>query len=81
MAEQKSAVAIPANPMCHADAPDVTLNSAHAMMELIIALNCDDGASEFEMPESINVTLGPHARLGEGLDQVRGEGVAAGRLS
>ena len=55
--EAPRTVAIPANPLCHADAPIVTLNSAHAMMELIVALNCDDGASQFEMPESINVTL------------------------
>jgi hypothetical protein len=49
-------VAIPANPMC-VDDPFVTLNSAHALMELVIALDCDGGASQFEMPASIDVTL------------------------
>jgi Lar family restriction alleviation protein len=50
-------VTAPPNPMCFADAPDVTLNSAHAMMELICALDCNFGTSQFDPPESIDITL------------------------
>jgi hypothetical protein len=57
-----AAVPVPQNPMCLANHPDETLNSAHAMMELICALDRNFGTSEFEMPDSIAVTL-DHMRV------------------
>ena len=45
-------VAIPANPLCIEDDALDTLYTAHAMMELIDALDCNEGTSEFEMPKS-----------------------------
>jgi hypothetical protein len=43
---------LPPNRLCCADDPEVTLDSANRMMELINALDCNEGTSEFEMPES-----------------------------
>jgi hypothetical protein len=49
---------IPTNPLCYADDARGTLENAHTMMELINALDCNEGTSEFEMPVSGPATLG-----------------------
>lgn len=46
------AVLIPANPLCCADDALGTIYNAHNIMELIDALDCNEGTSEFEMPNS-----------------------------
>jgi hypothetical protein len=48
---------IPTNPMCHAGNALCTLENAHSMMELINALDCNEGTSQFEMPASGISTL------------------------
>jgi hypothetical protein len=48
----KSIAEVPANPLCRADDALGTLYGAHAMMELIEALDCNEGTSQFEMPET-----------------------------
>jgi hypothetical protein len=49
---------IPTNPMCHAGDTFATLENAHIMMELINALDCNEGTSQFEMPVSGISSLG-----------------------
>jgi hypothetical protein len=49
---RKAIAEIPANPLCVAEDALGTLHSAHAMMELVEALDCNEGTSQLEMPET-----------------------------
>jgi hypothetical protein len=69
--------AIPPNPMCLAGDALGTMESAHSMMELINALDCNEGTSEFEIPVSGASSV---ARLREMVeDSIRYAAEAGGR--